>query len=354
MAHFNLGGTDTSESKRPSYTLSSGNLATSGNLMLGADTAGVGSASFAFLGGKLKVPGTISGAQAGAKQIFAFTGGTLVAAAVSATHLRPDLASANGNFVQSGGTLAPGDLGTAGRTVVTGNYQLGAGGTLGLDLGGTTQATGFQTGGYDFLSVSGTTTLYGALSLKLIDAFAVAATAPLNSSTFTVLNSTGVLAGAFSNVAFGQRLATTGGEGTFLVTQVGNTVRLSQYLSARDSWRLSTLGTAANTGSAADSADADADGVSNLLEYALGGDALSALDAPAPASQISNLRLQITFLRLRSELTYAVEASSDLITWTTIATNPGVVGQSVTVTDTVDLPSAVPARRFLRLRVNAP
>jgi hypothetical protein len=64
--------------------------------------------------------------------------------------------------------------------------------------------------------------------------------------------------------------------------------------------------------------------------------------------------LQITFLRLRSELTYAVEASSDLITWTTIATNPGVVGQSVTVTDTVDLPSAVPARRFLRLRVNAP
>ena len=123
-----------------------------------------------------------------------------------------------------------------------------------------------------------------------------------------------------------------------------------------DQWRQTQFGTTANSSSAADTADADGDGVTNLLEYALGGDPRSALNAPAPvaASQISNSRIQLTFPRLRSELTYAVEASSDLITWTTIATNPGVVGQSVTVTDTVNLATATPARRFLRLRVTAP
>jgi autotransporter-associated beta strand protein len=356
VAGFNLGGTDTDAVKSPAYTLSGGLLSTAGNLQLGADTAGNGTATFTLAGGKLKVPFTISGAQTGAKQIFAFTGGTLVAGTVNATQLRNQPTGTNGTLVQSGGTFAPGDLGTAGRTVVTGNYQLGTGGTLALDLGGTTQATAFQntSGGYDFLNVGGTTTLAGNLSVTLIGAFAVLATAPLNASTFTVLNSTGVLAGAFTNVAFGQRLATTGGEGTFLVTQVGTTVRLSQYLSARDTWRLSTFGTAANTGTAADLADPDGDGASNFIEYALGTTPTSAASVAVPVAQLSGLRLELTFPRARSDVTYAVEASADLAAWTTIATNPGIVGQSVTVADTVDLPTTNPPRRFLRLRVTAP
>jgi hypothetical protein len=148
---------------------------------------------------------------------------------------------------------------------------------------------------------------------------------------------------------FAQSLSTYGGLSVSGVVEINVRTPLQ-------AWRQTHFGTAANTGSAADTADADGDGVTNLLEYALGGDPRSALDAPAPtgASQISNSRIQLTFPRLRSELTYAVEASSDLITWTTIATNPGVVGQSVTVTDTVDLATATPARRFLRLRVTAP
>ncbi len=123
-----------------------------------------------------------------------------------------------------------------------------------------------------------------------------------------------------------------------------------------DTWRLATFGTDQNTGPAADTADFDSDGASNLLEYALGTSPTSAASASAPTPQVSGLRLQVSFLRSRSDVTYHVEASSDLSAnaWTVLATNPGTVGQSVTVTDTVDLPTANPPRRFLRLRVTAP
>jgi autotransporter-associated beta strand protein len=119
-----------------------------------------------------------------------------------------------------------------------------------------------------------------------------------------------------------------------------------------EAWRQTHFGTTDNTGAAADSADADGDGASNLLEYALGTTPTSAASVAVPAAQVSGLRLALTFQRFRSDVTYAVEASSDLLNWTTITTNPGNVGQSVTVTDTVDLSTS--PRRFLRLRVTTP
>ncbi len=357
-AFATLGGSDTTAAKSPAYTLSGGTFNSGGSLTLGADTALTGSATFTLTGGKLIIPGTLSGSQAGARQIFAMSGGTLAAATLNATNLRSADLAGNGTFTQAGGTLAPGDLGTAGRTTITGNYSLSAPATLALDLGTTTQATAFQTGGYDYLTVSGTTTLAGNLSVQLIGAFATPATAPLNATTFTVLNSTGTLSGAFANVAFGQRLATTGGEGSFLVSKSGNTVTLSQYLTARELWRSQNFGTTANTGSAADLADPDSDSLSNLLEYALATTPTSAASAAAPSLSLlpaPSSTLQLTFLRARPELTYAVEASSDLATWSTLATNPGTVSPTtpVSVSDTVSLSSGAP-RRFLRLRVTAP
>ncbi len=120
------------------------------------------------------------------------------------------------------GTRADGDLGTAGKTTITGNYVLGASGTLAVDIGGTTVDTAYQNNTYDTVFVSGTTTFAGALAIRLINGFT-----PLNTPSFTVLSSTGTLSGTF-----GQRVTTPGGEGTFLVTQTGNTVVLSQYLNA--------------------------------------------------------------------------------------------------------------------------
>ncbi len=84
-------------------------------------------------------------------------------------------------------------------------------------------------------------------------------------------------------------------------------------------------------------ADGDGDGRVDWLQFALAGE---------PLAERGETGLAITFTRLRAELIYHVEASSDLVGWTVVATNPGVVGEPVTVAD----PEPA-ARRFLRVRV---
>jgi hypothetical protein len=133
-----------------------------------------------------------------------------------------------------------------------------------------------------------------------------------------------------------------------------NEVEDHTFVSPLQSWRLENFLQADNTGTAADLADPDADGVNNFLEYALGTDPQSSGTFDMPISALIANSLQLTFPRARSDLTYIVEASSDLTTWATLATNPGTVGQSVTVTDTFSLSPAHPPRRFLRLRITNP
>lgn len=101
-------------------------------------------------------------------------------------------------------------------------------------------------------------------------------------------------------------------------------------------------------------ADPDADGRSNLLEYALASDPRAVTPAPAFTTDIVNNRLQLTFNRIADPLlTYTVQACDVLGTgWTDIWTSTGAANVSgpVTVTDTRDI-SAAPAR-FLHLRVS--
>ncbi len=124
-----------------------------------------------------------------------------------------------------------------------------------------------------------------------------------------------------------------------------------------------------------DDADFDRDGLCNLLEYALATDPLTSASAfPAYlqvsglAPQPARLALSVTRNLAANDLTYTVEASSDLVTWTPIAR---AIGQSswvnlsggaqsisetpldsvtsqATVTDATDITSA----RYLRLRVS--
>lgn len=134
-----------------------------------------------------------------------------------------------------------------------------------------------------------------------------------------------------------------------------------------ESWRSTWFSTSENAGDAADSADPDGDGSSNLEEYAFGTNPLDASSRFTPASAFQNGRVQVSFPRdaAKTDLTYYIQASSNLKTWSTIATSAagaatvnqgaGSLGESgsspisVAVGDATALGAGV--KRFLRMGV---
>jgi hypothetical protein len=121
-----------------------------------------------------------------------------------------------------------------------------------------------------------------------------------------------------------------------------------------ESWRSTYFGQTAATGDAADAADPDADGVRNLVEFALGSDPTDSSDRSDTVLDTSGNFLTLTFIPQRTGVTYSVEAGSDLAAWTALTMPALTVGQSTTVTDTQNLSTANPPRRFLRLKVSVP
>lgn len=215
-----------------SYTLSGGTLLSAGAIQ-GTTPAAPGTD-----GSSGNPPGAVVSPGTGNVRNFNFNGGVLAVGAFNATHLGyssstglpgggphadPTANSTGiGTLHQNGGTLAPGGIGTAGKTAITGGYAMIAG-TFAVDLGGSFQATAFQTGQSDFLTVSGTATLGGNLAVSLIGSHV-----PQAGDSHTVLTA-GNLTGAFSNVAFGSRVATSDGAGSYRVSKVGNSVTLDDY-----------------------------------------------------------------------------------------------------------------------------
>jgi hypothetical protein len=121
------------------------------------------------------------------------------------------------------------------------------------------------------------------------------------------------------------------------------------------SWRQTHFGSSEATGNAANDADPDADGVANLLEYALAGDPMVAENDLLPVTSVEAGHLTLSFDRISDgTLTYEVLAADDLATWSSIWSSTGAENTAglVTVTDS-ELLSAHP-RRFLRLRVTTP
>ena len=232
-AGIDLGGTTTG--KTAAYTLSGGlmTIATNGagGLNIGAGTNGNGTSTFALTRtGKLFCPFNIQGSiinDPTAQQVFAFTGGTLVARTYMATYLRDNATDVDGTLVNGGGTLAPGDLGTPGKTIITGNYAVSnSAATLAIDLGGTTQANAFQSGptNYDFVSVSGTAVLDGNLGVNFVNGFVPAAT-----DSFTILTAAGGVSGAFTNLAYNFVPVTNYPGGYFQVVTTATSVILTNF-----------------------------------------------------------------------------------------------------------------------------
>jgi len=211
---------------------SGGKLFLSGgaSLTLGSTQAITGSETnvFNIAGGKLLVSGTLSQAAptAGHDNIFNWTGGQISAGTITTANL------AGGALNNSAGTLAPGDLGTAGRTTITGSYSAAPTATLAMDIGGTTQANAFQvaSGAYDYLLVNnGSTFLAGKLMVSLINGYSPAS----HTTAFTIINNTGTgagVTGTFANLN-GKILPLTDGYRLFTnVTQSATQVILSGYV----------------------------------------------------------------------------------------------------------------------------
>lgn len=123
-------------------------------------------------------------------------------------------------------------------------------------------------------------------------------------------------------------------------------------LSALQTWRQSNFGITTDSGQAANGADPDGDGLVNLLEYALGTNPQAATVSPVTSARSGNF-ITLTFSHVAdASLTYVVEASNDLATWTTAQTYTNLAAGSTTYTDNVSLTTQ--PRRFLRLRVSVP
>ena len=100
--------------------------------------------------------------------------------------------------------------------------------------------------------------------------------------------------------------------------------------------------------------DLDADGLTNLLEYALHGNPTTPDTARSPTVAIESGYLTLTYFKVTTalDIQYAIEQSTDLVTWTTA----GSIDEIIATQDNVQTIKAKVAmngapRLFLRLRI---
>lgn len=129
---------------------------------------------------------------------------------------------------------------------------------------------------------------------------------------------------------------------------------IASAYTALQSWRFDNFGVHDDDANilAGDTEDFDADGLSNLMEYALGTDPKVAAASPVTVAKVGNV-LTLSYPRRSpadDNLSYVVEASDTLSGFAPGAGATVTVDGVSTYTDTVTLAGGV--RRFLRLVVN--
>lgn len=240
----------------------------------------------------------------------------------------------------SGATAAPGN---SVGILATGPQTWHGGAMLAIQIA---DATGEAGSSWDLLEIGGTLTLHDSLSPA--DPFHIG----LTGSSFLFdtsaprawrIVSTAGIEGDFDPDSFRVDTPAPGG-GSFRIAVSGNDLLLVFDPPPFTLWKLSH-GIPAGT-SATD--DPDGNGLSLLLEYALGiapgGQDIPTRIEPAGASPAT-----FRFFRARGDLTYQVMISRNLVDWTPVATDPGDVGTGVAVELAPENPEN-PA--FFRLRVS--
>lgn len=134
------------------------------------------------------------------------------------------------------------------------------------------------------------------------------------------------------------------------------TLTVGPALSTAESWRQQYFGQTANSGSAADLADPDGDGLTNLVEYALGLDPTvpSASGQPSAASDATDWVYTYTRPADRTDVNYVVEISTTLATWTSNGVTHGRTATGATETWQARVPRSTGASVFFRLRIERP
>ncbi|MDB6154487.1 MAG: hypothetical protein JWL90_2940 [Chthoniobacteraceae bacterium] len=157
---------------------------------------------------------------------------------------------------------------------------------------------------------------------------------PWDSTTFT---DTGRIAG--TEYFYRLRASNSAGNSPFSANLAGRT--LSLYSQWKLDYGFSTT--------EPDSSDGDGDGVSTLMEYALGLDPTSPQFDGLPVNQLLNGALALSYRRFRSDVLYLVETSTDLKTWTTVGVTQGAGPFPIAWTLTGNA-----SQKYLRLKVTVP
>lgn len=309
-----------------------------GTLTLGTLCAATYTGDTVISGGVLNVLGTATGTN-----IFV-SGGTLAGTGSIIT-------GAAGVEVTTGGKLAPGNNG-AGAMIINLN-----GGELNLTAAVTPSASATLV--YDLDTPATSDKIISALGvvdigtgILGIDDFAFTATGSLSPGTYVLVDSDTSITGTFASNITGPVGSMTGtlskADGdTDIVLTISN-------LSALQTWRQTHFGTTENSGSAANNADPDQDGLANLIEYLFGTTPTSAASQQALIVADEGASFSFTYSRSKASLNdinAIAEASSDLSSWSDAGVTETIVSDDGTTQIVKVSIDKTLAHRFLHVRV---
>lgn len=173
-----------------------------------------------------------------------------------------------------------------------------------------------------------------------------------NTSTSFTVTFTGTGSGARSAVI--HIASNDANESPFDITLTGTS---SGGLSAIESWRQAWFGITTNTGDAADNADSDHDGYSNIMEFALAMNPTLAT-VPSFQTQISGGNIEFTYTRSNAAVqagkTFRIPWTDTLnnMDWSDVGSTQTILTDNGTVqTVKATIPAGASVRRFVRLEV---
>jgi len=244
-------------------------------------------------------------------------------------------------------TISSGTLAVQGVTAINSSLDLQSSALLRVRINSTNPGDG-----YDQLTVAGAVTLSGDLAITAVPGL------PIGSS-FTIVNKTspGLVTGTFAGRPQGSVIIVNNND--FVISYTGgdgNDITLTA-LSRAQAWRHRHFGTTANTGTTADDADFDGDGIPNLIEKACNLDPTKGNALPVTTT-VKGSSLEYTYTR-----SVAAVSAGDIFTVEWNDTLGAAGWSSAGVTEEVQsddgttqivkalVPAGSSGHRFMRLKV---